>query len=79
MDEIGSHFSRKRIAWSEEMALKMAREYRSVSDIAQNNKKLYRTLHRCKWIPKVREFLPKFHEPPVPVDPKSGRFIKKEK
>lgn len=78
MDEIGSHFSRERIVWSEEMALKMAQEYRSISDIAQNNKKLYRTLHRCKWMPKARKFLPKFHEPPVAIDPKTGRFIKKK-
>ena len=78
MDEIGYHFCRERVLWNEKMALEMAKKYKSISDIAQNNKKLYRALHRHKWMPKVKEFLPKFHESPVPVDPQTGRFIKKE-
>lgn len=77
MDKIGEHFSRERIVWNKEMALEMAKAYRSISDIAQKNKKLYQALHKHKWMPKVREFLPKFHEPPVPIDPQTGRFIKK--
>ena len=59
------------------MVLEMARDYRSISDIVQKNKKLWRALHRHGWMPKVREFLPKFHESAVLIDSKTGRFVKR--
>lgn len=77
MDVIGRHFTRDRIVWTKEMALELAKDFRSIADLKARNRKLYRALHRCKWMEDVRSFLPKFHEPVVPIDPLTGRFIKK--
>ena len=68
---------KSRISWTLELALSMAKDYKSISDIAQNNKTLFNALHRHKWMPKVAKFLPKFHKKPVETDPATGRFVRK--